>query len=85
MFFNCTSTITNMAFCKVSKRIIIMGRKTFHWVIIYLSNKNLINRCILCMDYDDYNGFDIFGCALNKTSTCYGNACYISKFLKKFI
>lgn len=37
------------------------------------------------MDYDDYNGFGIFGCASIKTPTCYGNACYMSKFFNSLI
>ncbi|KAK0404718.1 hypothetical protein QR680_017597 [Steinernema hermaphroditum] len=38
--------------------------------------------CIFCLDYDDYNGFAISGCSVQKPMTCRGNACYMRQHKK---
>uniref|UniRef100_A0A1I7ZYZ6 Uncharacterized protein n=1 Tax=Steinernema glaseri TaxID=37863 RepID=A0A1I7ZYZ6_9BILA len=38
--------------------------------------------CIFCLDYDDYRGFSINGCAVAKPMTCQGNACYMRQHKK---
>uniref|UniRef100_A0A7E4ZYH6 Secreted protein n=1 Tax=Panagrellus redivivus TaxID=6233 RepID=A0A7E4ZYH6_PANRE len=33
--------------------------------------------CIFCMNYDDHNRVNIYGCSVANLPSCYGNVCYM--------